>query len=182
LYVSAKTGQGIVALRDLIRGRKAVLVGQSGVGKSSIINVLMPKAAVRVGRLNEKYDRGNHTTTLAGIIEMPEPGSPGGSPGGSLDGSPGSPGSSPSGSPETWLIDTPGIRRFVPHGVEAEDLVLHMREFAPLAGRCSYGLSCTHRSEPGCKILEAVAAGIIHEDRYDSFLRISEELAEEGWD
>jgi ribosome biogenesis GTPase len=54
-----------------------------------------------------------------------------------------------------------------------------MKEFAPLAGQCSYGLSCTHRTEPGCKILEAAAAGIIHEDRYDSFLRISEELAEE---
>jgi ribosome biogenesis GTPase len=166
LYVSAKTGQGIAALRDLIRGRKAVLVGQSGVGKSSIINALMPQAAARVGRLNEKYDRGNHTTTLAEIIEIPESGSPGGF----------------SGSPETWLIDTPGIRRFVPHGVDAGDLVLHMREFAPLAGHCSYGLSCTHRSEPGCKILEAVTAGIIHEDRYNSFLRISEELAEEGRD
>jgi ribosome biogenesis GTPase len=157
LQVSAKTGQGMAALRDLIRGRKTVMVGQSGVGKSSIVNALTPEAAARVGRLNGKYDRGNHTTTLAEIIEVP----------GAAEGG------------ETWLIDTPGIRRFVPCGVEPGDLALHMREFAPLAGRCSYGLSCTHRSEPGCKILEAVAAGIIHEDRYDSFLRISGELAED---
>jgi ribosome biogenesis GTPase len=154
LRVSAKTGLGMDALGELIRGRCSVLVGQSGVGKSSIINALMPEAAIRVARLNEKYDRGKHTTTMGGIVEI-------------------------SGSPGTLLIDTPGIRRFVPHGPEAGELALYMREFAPLAGQCSYGLSCTHRTEPGCKILEAVAAGIIHEDRYDSFLRISEELAEE---
>jgi ribosome biogenesis GTPase len=154
LRVSAKTGLGMAALRELIRGRCSVLVGQSGVGKSSIINALMPEAAVRVGALNEKYDRGKHTTTMAEIIEI-------------------------SGAPETLLVDTPGIRRFVPYGPEPGDLALYMKEFAPLAGQCSYGLSCTHRTEPGCKILEAAVAGIIHEDRYDSFLRISEELAEE---
>ncbi|MDR1972397.1 MAG: ribosome small subunit-dependent GTPase A [Treponema sp.] len=153
LRVSAKTGEGLSALRDLIRGRCAVLVGQSGVGKSSLVNALRPEAQARVGALNEKYDRGNHTTTLAEIIEIP-------------------------GTAETLLIDTPGIRRFVPQGLGAEELVLRMREFAPLAGKCSYGLSCTHRTEPGCKILEAAAAGIIHEDRYESFLRMREELEE----
>jgi ribosome biogenesis GTPase len=157
LFVSAKTGAGLEDLLELIRGRYAVLTGQSGVGKSSLINALLPAAAVRVGGLNEKYNRGRHTTTLAEIIEIPLPGSP-----------------------ETLIADTPGMRRFVPQGFKAGELIFYMREFAPLAGRCSYGLSCTHRSEPGCKILEAVAAGIIHEDRYDSFLRISEELAEEG--
>jgi ribosome biogenesis GTPase len=156
LFVSAKTGAGVAELLEFIRGRYSALVGQSGVGKSSIVNALLPSAAARVGRLNEKYDRGNHTTALAEIIEIPG-----------------------DGSAETLIIDTPGIRRFVPHGIKAGELIFHMREFAPLAGRCSYGLSCTHRSEPGCKILEAVAAGIIHEDRYDSFLRIAEELAEE---
>jgi ribosome biogenesis GTPase len=141
----------------LIAGRFSVLVGQSGVGKSSIINALLPQANARVGNLNEKYDRGNHTTTQGEIIRIP----------------------GRSGSGETFIIDTPGIRLFTPDGVQAEDLILHMREFAPLAGQCSYGLSCTHRTEPGCKILEAVAAGVIHEDRYDSFIRIAEELAEE---
>jgi ribosome biogenesis GTPase len=157
LRVSAKTGQGMAGLLDLIRGRSSVLVGQSGVGKSSIVNALMPGAAARVGGMNEKYDRGKHTTTMAGIVEI-------------------------GGAPETLLIDSPGIRRFVPHGLEAGDLALYMKEFAPLAGQCGYGLSCTHRSEQGCKILEAVAAGIIHEERYDSFLRISEELTMEAWD
>jgi ribosome biogenesis GTPase len=154
LRISAKTGEGIDELKKLIRGRVSVLAGQSGVGKSSIIKALFPQAQVRVGALNEKYDRGNHTTTLGELIEISE-------------------------SPETLLIDTPGLRRFVPDGVGPGDLALHMREFAPLVGQCSYGLSCSHRSEPGCKILEAVSAGIIHEERYDSFLRIAGELAEE---
>jgi ribosome biogenesis GTPase len=78
---------------------------------------------------------------------------------------------------DTWIIDTPGIRRFIPDGIGAEDLIVSMREFAPLAGKCSYGLSCSHRSEPGCKIMEAVTAGVIHEDRYNSFLRIHDELS-----
>ncbi|GHU69244.1 putative ribosome biogenesis GTPase RsgA [Spirochaetia bacterium] len=149
LCVSAKTGEGMAELRRLIQGRFSVLVGQSGVGKSSIINALIPDSNIRVGALNEKYDRGNHTTTQASMVEI---------------------------SDGTFLIDTPGIRRFVPDGVSPEDVIFHMREFAPLAGKCTYGLSCSHRIEPGCKIMEAVAAGVIHEDRYESFLRIQDEI------
>jgi ribosome biogenesis GTPase len=100
--------------------------------------------------MNEKYDRGNHTTTLASMVPI---------------------------AAGTWLIDTPGVRRFVPDGIGPENLILNMREFAPLAGKCTFGLSCSHRSEPGCKIMEAVHAGVIHEDRYNSFLRIYDELA-----
>jgi ribosome biogenesis GTPase len=155
LRLSARTGEGLGELRALIRGRSALLAGQSGVGKSSFINALLPQAWVRVGGLNEKYDRGNHTTALGELIEIP----------------------GPPGAGETLLIDTPGLRRFVPHGVAAGDMILYMREFAPLAGHCAYGLSCTHRTEPGCKILEALAAGIIRGERYDSFLRITGELA-----
>jgi ribosome biogenesis GTPase len=76
------------------------------------------------------------------------------------------------------FIDTPGIRRLLPDGIAAGDLILYMKEFAPLAGKCSYGLSCSHESEPGCKILEAVHAGAIHEDRYENYLRIREELSQ----
>jgi ribosome biogenesis GTPase len=79
--------------------------------------------------------------------------------------------------PGTFVIDTPGIRRMVPGDVGPGELAGCMREFAPLLGRCTYGLSCSHRTEPGCKILEAVHAGAIHEDRYESFLRIKDELA-----
>jgi ribosome biogenesis GTPase len=76
----------------------------------------------------------------------------------------------------TRLIDTPGVRLFIPDGIKAEELIFHMKEFSPLAGKCSFGLSCSHRIEAGCKIMEAVAAGVIHEDRYESFLRTFDDL------
>jgi ribosome biogenesis GTPase len=153
--LSAKTGEGLAELRARISGCVSLLAGQSGVGKSSLINALLPRPGVRVGEINEKYNRGNHTTTMSALVELP----------------------GPAGADGTCLIDTPGVRRFVPDGVEPPDLILYMREFAPLAGACTFGLSCTHRTEPGCKIMEAVAAGVIHEDRYETFLRVSGELA-----
>jgi ribosome biogenesis GTPase len=74
------------------------------------------------------------------------------------------------------LIDTPGIRRFVPEGITPEAVQNLMRDFAPLAGKCVFGLSCTHRNEPGCKVREARESGAIHEDRFESFIRITKEL------
>jgi len=150
IETSATTGRGLDELRQRIAGKRSVLTGQSGVGKSSLINALLPELNIKTGTINEKYDRGNHTTTLASVVEVDS---------------------------DTWLIDTPGIRRFVPVGIGADELVMNMREFAPLAGKCTFGLSCSHRIEPGCKIMEAVSAGVIHEDRYNSFLRIYDELA-----
>ena len=155
LRLSAKTGQGMDELRRRMTGKISVIMGQSGVGKSTLINGLAPGLNMRTGAINEKYDRGNHTTTLSVMLELFRGES----------------------APPTFVIDTPGIRRMVPDGVTPEDLVHHMKEFAPLAGRCTYGHSCSHKSEPGCKITEAVAAGMIHEDRYESFLRIGEDLA-----
>jgi len=150
LRVSAKTGMEMQSLAALIAGKKAVFMGQSGVGKSSVINALDPSLNLKTGAVNEKYDRGNHTTTMPFMLRLA-----------AID---------------AWVIDTPGIRRMVPWGVAAGDLALYMKEFAPFAGRCSFGLSCSHRGESGCKITEAVAAGTIHPDRYESFLRITDEL------
>jgi ribosome biogenesis GTPase len=151
LSVSALTGEGFEDLRGLLRGKLTVLAGQSGVGKSSLINRLIPEAKLKTGTVNEKYDRGNHTTTLARLLEIP--------------------------GLRAFVIDTPGIRRFVPDGIKAEDLVLYMKEFAPLAGTCAFGLSCSHQNEEGCKIIEAVETGAVFPDRYESFLRLREEIA-----
>jgi ribosome biogenesis GTPase len=148
LRISANTGFGFDEFSALIMGKTSALLGQSGVGKSSIINALSPDYKMRIGALNEKYNRGSHTTTLSVMVEMPN----------------------------GYIIDTPGIRRMVPDGIVSSELISYMKEFSPLEGHCAYGHSCSHRSEPGCKIMEAVAAGAIHEDRYESFLRIQDEL------
>ncbi|MDR0628407.1 MAG: ribosome small subunit-dependent GTPase A [Treponema sp.] len=157
LRVSARTGEGMDELRSYMAHGFSVLLGQSGVGKSSLINRLVPELPIRVGPLNEKYDRGNHTTAMSVLLEIPRLGE------------------------GTAIIDTPGMRRFVPDRIPAEEIPYYMREFARLVGTCTYGLSCSHRTEPGCKILEALSNGVIHEDRYESFLRIRDELAGLGY-
>jgi ribosome biogenesis GTPase len=156
--LSVLSGEGLDEFRRFISGKFSVLVGQSGVGKSSRVMALIPGLEIKTGAVNEKFDRGNHTTTQGFLREVPST-------------------SLPVSNSQTRIVDTPGIRRFAPAGIQAEDLVLYMREFAPLAGKCSYGLSCSHETEPGCKIMEAVHAGVIHEDRYESFLRIRKELS-----
>ena len=154
--LSVLTGEGLDELKRFMAGKLSVLVGQSGVGKSSLVNALIPELKVKTGAVNEKYNRGIHTTTQGVLLETRF---------------------EKNENEKIRLIDTPGIRRFALAGIPAGDLILYMREFAPLAGKCSFGLSCSHVIEPGCKIMEAVAAGVIHEDRYESFMRIREELA-----
>jgi len=168
LRISVLTGAGMDGFRRLIAGKFSVLTGQSGVGKSSLVNALVPGLAIRTGAINEKFDRGNHTTTQPMLLDVPD----------LPEAHEFSTNVSSTNVSQTRIIDTPGIRRFAPAGITPGELILHLREFAPLAGKCSYGLSCSHQAEPGCKIMEAVHAGVIHEDRYESFLRIRDELSD----
>ncbi|MDR2480761.1 MAG: ribosome small subunit-dependent GTPase A [Spirochaetaceae bacterium] len=152
MYVSAASGEGINELRSAIANTFSVFIGQSGVGKSSLINALFPNTQLKTGVLNEKYDRGNHTTVQSQMIEFKI-----------LE-------------DVFQIVDTPGVRQFVPDGVKTEHIMLYMKEFAPLAGKCGFGLSCSHRKEARCAILNAVETGMIRPERYDSFLRIQSEL------
>lgn len=166
LRVSARTGEGLTEFAHLIENKICAFVGQSGVGKSSLVNVLDNTCVLRTGSLSQKYGRGSHTTTRGILMRLHLNESLMGGIQNTV----------------TSIIDTPGIRRFVLHDIPADDLALYFREFRPLIGKCTFGMSCRHMTEPGCKILEAVYAGIISEERYESWKRISEEIRTGSWE
>ena len=152
LRVSAKNGCGLDDLRRILKNKRSVFTGHSGAGKSTLINALLPGALQKTGALAVKYDRGAHTTVMACLLE------------GSIDGE------------RVGIIDTPGLRRFIPDGIDADDLLCYMPDMAPLLGSCLYGSSCTHTHEQGCAFLEARRTGLICEDRWTSFLSLRKTL------
>jgi len=150
MLCSAETGEGVDELRAWIDGGTSVFVGQSGVGKSSLLNAIEPGLGRRVGEVSEKFDRGVHTTTMAELTVL-------------ADG-------------RTKVIDTPGVRRLALRGIDPEGLDAYFPELAELSPLCAFGLSCSHRGEEGCRIAAAVEEGSVHADRYESYLRIRAEL------
>ncbi len=148
---SAVTGQGIATLAGLLHGRTAVLVGQSGVGKSSLLNALSPGLGLRVGDVSARYDRGVHTTTSGVLITT-------------TDG--------------LEVIDTPGIRELALTGLEPRDLAFRFRDLAAFAPSCAVA-SCLHEDEDGCAVRAAAEGGSVHPDRYESYLRVLADLREE---
>lgn len=165
LRLSAQSGEGMTEFAELLSGKTSALVGQSGVGKSSLVNVLDNSCVLKIGSLSEKYGKGKHTTSKGSLmrININE----------SLIG--GIHGASAS------IIDTPGVKKFILHNIPANDVALYFREMKPFVGKCAFGMSCTHTSEAGCKILEAVYSGLINEDRYKSWKKITEEIKTGKW-
>ena len=165
LRISAKTGEGLTEFAELLENKLSAFVGQSGIGKSSLVNVLDDSCVLKTGSLSKKYGRGSHTTTKGTLIHL------------TLN--------------ETLtegvqglkanIIDTPGIRRFVLDDISADELALYFREFEPFIGKCKFGLNCKHNTEPGCAIIQAVNDRQISQERYDSWLRISEEIRTGSW-
>jgi len=151
LYTSAETGEGIDALRDEIRGKTVGFAGQSGVGKSTILNLLIPGADQKTAEVSRKMARGKHTTNFAVMIPAPEEGG--------------------------YIIDTPGIRDLLLWGIESSDLDHWFADFLPLADSCGYS-GCRHIHEPGCAVKQAVEDGAVNGDRYESYVRMYAELVE----
>lgn len=141
LAVSAEQGQDIEQLEQHLQDKTSVFVGQSGVGKSSLVNRLLPDAGMAVGPLSELTHKGTHTTTTARLFHFPGGGR---------------------------LIDSPGIREFGLGHVDAADVEAGFIEFADFLGRCRFR-DCSHEHEPGCALLAAVADGQISQPRLQSF-------------
>jgi len=141
---SVTTGEGIEDLRDVLAGATCVFVGQSGVGKSSLLNALHEEAAAKTGAVRAGDGRGRHTTSASSLYELA---------GG------------------VRVIDTPGIRRFSVDDVDTASIAEGFTEFAPFAARCRYR-DCTHVHEPGCAVHDAVRSGTIAESRYASYRKL----------
>ena len=166
LRISAKTGEGMQQFAELLENHLSAFVGQSGVGKSSLINVMDNSCVLKTGSLSKKYGRGSHTTTKGNLIHLTLNES-------LLDGIKGR---------KADIIDTPGIRRFVLDDIQADDVQMYFKEFEPFIGKCKFGLGCKHHTEPGCAIQTAVQDGTITQERYDSWMRISEEIRTGSWE
>lgn len=151
LRVSAKEGRGIDEVTRITATGRSVFTGQSGVGKSSILNALEPGLGLKVGELCAKWERGAHTTILSAMFRLAS---------------------------GACVIDTPGFRRFALAGIEPGRLASLFPELASPALSCAYGASCGHDGEDGCAVEAAVSAGAVHPDRYESYLRMREELEE----
>lgn len=149
LVTSAETGEGIEALREALAGKLSCLTGNSGVGKSSLLNRACPQLQLPVGEVSEKLGRGRHTTRH---IELYSLGS------------------------NTFVADTPGFSAFDTERMELvhkEQLQYAFPEFAPYLGHCQFP-DCAHRKEPGCAVRKALAEGKIGQTRYDSYERLYE--------
>jgi len=143
IVTSIMNGQGLDELKEALHDRITVLVGKSGVGKTSLLNALQPGLGLRVNEVSQATGKGKHTTTNLEMFSL------------DLGGA---------------IVDTPGMREFGLWEAKDEDLALFFPEMKPLVGTCKFGLDCHHKNEPGCAIRKAVAEGKISSQRYQSFL------------
>ena len=153
ICASAETGEGVEHLRQLIQGKLTAFTGNSGVGKSSILNRLCPSLELPTGEVSEKLGRGRHTTRHVELYALDE---------------------------ETLVADTPGFSSFDTDQMEVilkDNLQYAFGDFAPFLGKCQFH-DCSHRKEPGCAVIAAVATGEIEKTRYDSYLRLYEKASQ----
>lgn len=160
--LSAKDEQGLDELIDALRGQTSILVGQSGVGKSSLINAILPGADIATSEVSAASGEGKHTTTASVLHHLPSASS----------------GEFPN-MASGEIIDSPGVRDFAPSPVPARDVVRGYREFADAAEHCRFS-NCMHLREPDCGVKQAVDAGRISPRRYESYKRLVRLMGELG--
>lgn len=148
VFVSTYTGRGMNKIHQLLRGKTTVFAGPSGVGKSSLLNELMPEANAKTGEISEKIKRGKHTTRHSELMKAEE---------------------------GTYLIDTPGFSTLYLNPIEKEELKAYYAEFQPYEEECRF-LGCSHTHEPDCGVKQAVEQGEIHKVRYKNYVEFYEEL------
>ncbi len=156
LKVSASRGEGIEDLRSRLSGRTTLISGQSGAGKSSLLNAVHPGIGLRTSELSGYTGKGTHTTTFAEMFET---------------------------DPQTYVIDTPGIKTLGFNNLEIMDVAHNFREFFLRSPQCRFGSICTHRNEPDCAVKKAIEEGSVSALRYQSYLSICEEIdAQNYWE
>ena len=149
ITASAETGEGVEELRALLKGKLTAFTGNTGVGKSSMLNRLCPGLDLATGEVSEKLGRGRHTTRHVELFSLGE---------------------------DTYVADTPGFASFDTEQMDVilkDNLQYAFGDFAPYLGQCQFH-DCSHRAEPGCAVRQAVDAGDIEKTRYDSYLRLYE--------
>lgn len=150
VLASAKQGEGIEEIKSRLRGKTTTVAGPSGVGKSSLTNLLQNEVQMETGEISKKLGRGRHTTRHSQIIQIEE---------------------------DTWLYDTPGFTSFYVEEIEKEELRFYFREFSKYEGTCRFQ-GCTHTHEPGCMVKNALEEGKISKERYENYLELYGELKE----
>ena len=148
--ISALTGEGVDAIREELKGRVTLFSGHSGVGKSTLINALVPGLEVKTAEISAYHNKGMHTTTFSEMFPVPGDG---------------------------YIIDTPGIKGFGTFDMEEEEIGHYFPEIFKTSANCKYG-NCTHRQEPGCAVRKAVEEPYISESRYTSYLSMLEDKEE----
>ncbi len=143
--ISAETGEGVDMLHQMLDGRITLLSGNSGVGKSTLINRLIPDAQLRTAEISDAHNTGTHTTTFSEMLRLK-----------SL-------------SEGTYIIDTPGIKGFGTFDMEPEEITSYFKEIFHFSQHCRFN-NCTHTHEPGCAVLEALESHYIAQSRYQSYL------------
>lgn len=148
LQVSAKTGEGITTLQDTLKDKITLLSGNSGVGKSSLINCLMPELQLKTAEISDVHNTGMHTTTFSQMFELPQGG---------------------------WIIDTPGVKGFGTLDMDKREIDHYFPEIFATSQNCRFD-DCSHTGEPGCAVAEALDSQQIAQSRYASYISILDEV------